>query len=782
MVWIGYLRKQVHNVANKNESRMAARHTGGGKPPRQPGKRKRNPFLRFLKWFLTLIVVGIIAGLGLFAWYAKDAPQLSQAKLRSDGSSIIYDGSGNEITSLGLETRSYVNSDQISQQLADAVVSIEDRRFYQEHFGIDPMRIASAAVNDVLRRGGLQGGSTLTQQLVKLSFFSTRASDQTLKRKAQEAWLALKVEQRFSKQQILEYYVNKVYMNYGQYGMGTAAHYYFGKDLRHLSLAQTAFIAGLAQSPVGYDPYKAPQKATDRRNLVIDAMLRDKKISAAAAAQAKATPISSGLINHSSKEKADSENSRVVDSYLTQVIKDVKAKTGLNPYTAGLKIYTNLDMKAQKRLYDIVNGSNYVSFPDNKLQTAVTMTNPKNGRVVAQIGGRKTGDVKLAYNRAVATSRSNGSNMKPLLDYGPAIEYLNQSTYTQIDDSPYQYPGTNTSVYDWDRQYKGVISMRQALAGSRNIPAIKTLDTVGINKGLNFLKGLGITLPANQHVISSAIGGSVSTEESASAYGAFANGGTYYKPNYIRKITTQDGVTTSYDSAGSRAMKSSTAYMITDMLKDVFTSSEGTGHQAAVSGLYEAGKSGSVNYSDEDLAANPALSGAEKDSWFTGYTKQRVISVWTGYDKAQQNGLSGSNQFISQQIYKALMSYVSADLNNTNWKKPSSVIARNIVIGSNPPQSLPEAVSGKTTRELFVAGTTANVTMGSFTASSSASGTTANTVSADTSSSDAETSSESSSESGSTSSSSASSESSASSNATPSEPAASSSSQQQESR
>ncbi|WP_336402211.1 PBP1A family penicillin-binding protein [Lacticaseibacillus pabuli] len=761
---------------------MAARHTGGGKPPRQPSKRKRNPFLRFLKWFLTLIVVGIIAGLGLFAWYAKDAPQLSQAKLRSDGSSIIYDGSGNEITSLGLETRSYVNSDQISQQLADAVVSIEDRRFYQEHFGIDPMRIASAAVNDVLRRGGLQGGSTLTQQLVKLSFFSTRASDQTLKRKAQEAWLALKVEQRFSKQQILEYYVNKVYMNYGQYGMGTAAHYYFGKDLRHLSLAQTAFIAGLAQSPVGYDPYKAPQKATDRRNLVIDAMLRDKKISAAAAAQAKATPISSGLINHSSKEKADSENSRVVDSYLTQVIKDVKAKTGLNPYTAGLKIYTNLDMKAQKRLYDIVNGSNYVSFPDNKLQTAVTMTNPKNGRVVAQIGGRKTGDVKLAYNRAVATSRSNGSNMKPLLDYGPAIEYLNQSTYTQIDDSPYQYPGTNTSVYDWDRQYKGVISMRQALAGSRNIPAIKTLDTVGINKGLNFLKGLGITLPANQHVISSAIGGSVSTEESASAYGAFANGGTYYKPNYIRKITTQDGVTTSYDSAGSRAMKSSTAYMITDMLKDVFTSSEGTGHQAAVSGLYEAGKSGSVNYSDEDLAANPALSGAEKDSWFTGYTKQRVISVWTGYDKAQQNGLSGSNQFISQQIYKALMSYVSADLNNTNWKKPSSVIARNIVIGSNPPQSLPEAVSGKTTRELFVAGTTANVTMGSFTASSSASGTTANTVSADTSSSDAETSSESSSESGSTSSSSASSESSASSNATPSEPAASSSSQQQESR
>ena len=766
-------------MANNNESRMAARHARGTKPPRNPANRKRNPILRFIKWCLILVVIGIVAGLGLFTWYAKDAPQLSQAKLRSDGSSIIYDGSGNEITSLGLETRTYVSSDHIPQQLADAVVSIEDRRFYQEHFGIDPMRIASAAVNDVFRRGGLQGGSTLTQQLVKLSFFSTRASDQTLKRKSQEAWLALKVEQRFSKQQILEYYINKVYMNYGQYGMGTAAHYYYGKDLRQLSLAQTAFIAGLAQSPVGYDPYKEPQKATNRRNLVIDAMLRDKKISAAAAQQAKVTPIDSGLTGHSDTTKADSENSRVVDSYLSEVIRDVKAKTGLNPYTAGLKIYTNLDMKAQKRLYDIVNGDNYVNFPDNKLQTAVTMTNPKNGSVVAQIGGRKTGNVKLAYNRAVATSRSNGSNMKPLLDYGPAIEYLNQSTYTQLDDSPYQYPGTNTSVYDWDRQYKGVISMRQALAGSRNIPAIKTLATVGISKGLNFLKGLGITLPQNQHVISSAIGGSVSTEENASAYAAFANGGTYYKPNYVRKITTQDGITTSYDSAGSRAMKSSTAYMITDMLKDVFTSTEGTGHQAAVSGLYEAGKSGSVNYSDQDLAANPALHGTEKDSWFTGYTKQRVISVWTGYDKAQQNGLAPADQFISQQIYKALMSYVSQNLPNTNWKKPSSVVARNIVLGSNPPQSLPEAVPGKTSRELFVAGTTANVTMGTFSSNAApTSGSTANTVSSDTSSADTESSSESSSESGSTSSSSESSQSSASSSSASSQPAASSSSAQ----
>jgi penicillin-binding protein 1A len=433
----------------------------------------------------------------------------------------------------------------------------------------------------------------------------------------------------------------------------------------------------------------------------------------------------------------------------------VKKRTGLNPYTAGLRIYTNLDMSAQKRLYSIVNSDKYVAFPDNKLQTAVTMTNPNNGRVVAQIGGRKTGNVKLAYNRAVSNSRSNGSTMKPMLDYGPAIEYLNSSTYTQIDDSAYQYPGTSTSVYDWDDSYQGVISMRQALVGSRNIPAIKTLDKVGLTKAFNFLKGLGITLPSNQHVISTAIGGSVSTAQEAAAYDAFANGGTYYKPTYVRKITTPDGITTSYSSNGSRAMKTSTAYMITDMLKGVMTSSGGTGLSAKVGDLYEAGKTGSVNYSDEEIANNPALKGLDKDSWFTGYTRNRVISVWAGYDKSSENGLGGTAQKVPQLIYKELMTYVSQNLTNKDWTMPSSVVAKNIVIGSNPAEALTSAVSGKTTRELFVAGTTGNISIGSTedASSSASSSSVLSSSSSASSSSSSESSSSSSSESSSSSSS-----------------------------
>lgn len=654
-------------------------------------------------------------GLALFGWYAKDAPTLTQARLKSDGSSIIYDRNNNEITTLGIENRKYVSAPKITQQLADAVVAIEDRRFYKEPFGIDPIRIVSAAIGDVLHRGGgLQGGSTLTQQLVKLSYFSTKSSDQNLKRKAQEAWLAMKVEQRFSKEQILEYYINKVYMNYGQYGMATAADYYFDRNLDQLTLGQTAFIAGLAQAPAGYDPYKNPTAATHRRDLVINAMLRDKKITAEQAEKAKAEDLTSGLIKHGDAT-IESHNDRVVDSYLTQVIKEVKRETGLNPYTAGLKVYTNLDMSAQRKLYDIVNGDQDVIFPDDKLQTAATMIDPKNGHVLAQIGGRKTGDVKLAYNRAVVDGRSNGSNMKPLLDYGPAIEYLNQSTYTQLDDAPYKYPGTDISVYNWDRQYQGVISMRKALVGSRNVPAVKTLETVGLKKGLNFLKGLGISLPENQQVISSAIGASVSTEKNAAAYAAFSNGGLYYAPRYVRKITTPDGISTSYHSEGNRAMKSSTAYMITDMLKGVLTDPAGSGQAAAVSGLYEAGKTGTVNYSDEEIAINPMLNGLSKDAWFTGYTRDRVISVWAGYDKAVENGMGSTTQTIPQLIYKSLMSHVAQKLTNRDWVKPSSVIAKNIIDGSNPPAELSSPVEGKTSRELFVAGATANVTMGTFT-------------------------------------------------------------------
>ncbi|WP_054723377.1 PBP1A family penicillin-binding protein [Lacticaseibacillus nasuensis] len=691
-----------------NDTREATRMSRHAKSAHK--KPKRHLWVRILRVVAILFVVGVAAGVGLFAYYAKDAPTVSATDLKASGGPVVYDKDNKEITKLGT-AQTYVQSAKIPQTLKDAVVSIEDRRFYSEKFGVDPIRIAGAAVNNVLgRSNGMQGGSTLTQQLIKLAVFSTKASDQTLRRKAQEAWLAYKINKQYSKAQILEYYINKVYMDNGQYGMETAAEYYYDKPLSKLTLPQLALLAGMPQSPVTYDPYTNPEAATTRRNEVINAMLRDKKITSADAATAKSTAITLGLVKQQKAQQATNATDKIIDPYLVQVIAEVKKKLQVNPYTTSMKIYTNLDMSAQTRLYDIVNSNKYVTFTNNKMQEAVTMTDPNTGAVLAQSGGRKLGNVRLGFNRATRNTRSNGSTMKPLMDYGPAIEYLNYPTSERLSDAPYKYPGTNTSLYNWDKTYMGNITMRKALVQSRNIPAIKTLEKVTIPKSLEFLKGLGINLPQDEQVYASGIGASVSTEKEAAAYGAFANGGTYYKPYYVRKVVTDDGQTTKFDSTGSRAMKSSTAYMITDMLKGVFTA--GTGTSAAISGIYEAGKTGTTNYSDAELAANPALNGVgiAKDAWFTGYTTHRVISIWTGYDKATTAGLNYSEQTISQQIYKQLMSYVIQQdgLTNTDWTKPSSVVATTI----------------NGTRELYVRGYAPTITREAKSSSSSRSSST----------------------------------------------------------
>ncbi|KRN29493.1 membrane carboxypeptidase (penicillin-binding protein) [Lactobacillus selangorensis] len=684
---------------------MAGNNQSGESRLTRRKPKRRSPWRKFFWGILIFFGVILVSGSLLFAYYAHSAPTLDQEKLVSGGASTLYDSDGKAFKTLGYENRDYVKSADIPATLKNAVVSIEDRRFYKEPFGIDPIRIIGAAISDVTGSSGLQGGSTLTQQLVKLSFFSTKASDQTIKRKAQEAWLALQVERKYSKDQILEYYINKVYMGNGIYGMGTAAQYYFGKSLSKLDLAQFALLAGMPQSPTGYDPYTHADLATQRRNSVLQAMERNKVISASQEKNAEAESISTGLVDQATA-KNQTTNDAVVDPYVKEVINQVKAD-GFNPYTDGLKIYTNINLDAQKHLYNLVNNDSSISFPSDKFQTAVTITNPNNGQVVAQIGARKTGDTQLGLNRAVQTSRSNGSTMKPLMDYAPAIEYLNESTYTQLEDTKYTYPGTDIQLYDWDKKYEGKMSMRTALVTSRNVPAIRTLSKVGITRATQFLSGLGINLTQKEQVASTGIGGYVSTLQEAAAYGAFANGGTYYKPRYVKKVVTADNVVHHYKSKGTQAMESSTAYMITDMLKGVFTGS-GTGVNYKVGDLYEAGKTGTTDYSDSEIKQNSALgaTGMAKDSWFTGYTRNNVISVWTGYDKSSENGLDYSEQKIAGEIYKNMMTYISQDETNKDWKKPSNVVARNIVKNSDPAQVASKNASSSTyTRELFIKGT-----------------------------------------------------------------------------
>ncbi|WP_279276689.1 PBP1A family penicillin-binding protein [Enterococcus faecium] len=662
-------RRQKQPTPKKSVKKNSGK--GSGKSSRT---HKKGLFIKILLGILSFFCILFLAGVGLFWYYAKDAPELTDKKLDATVSSKLYTQDGELFEDLGAEKREKISANELPKTLEDAIVSVEDRRFYK-HIGVDPIRIIGSALSN-FTSGGLQGGSTLTQQLIKLSFFSTSAEDQTLKRKAQEAWMAVRLEQKKSKQEILTYYVNKVYMSNGLYGMETASEMYFGKKLSELSLPQTALLAGMPQAPSAYDPYVYPDQAKKRRDTVLYTMLQNEKISQTEYDQAVNVPVTDGLQELTQSD----DNTKIVDNYVKEVINEVQEKTDKNVYTDGLEIYTNLDLDAQKKLYDIVNTDQYVSYPDDEMQVASTLIDTNTGKVKAQIGGRHIAeDVTLGNNLAVNTSRDFGSTMKPVTDYGPAFEYLKYSTGKTITDAPYNYEGTSTPVGNWDNQYMGTITLRQALYLSRNVPAVKLFNEVGSDKVASFLKNLGIEYSTIHQ--SNAI--SSNTEEQdgtkygasslkmAAAYAAFANGGTYYKPQYVNKIVFQDGTEETYEPDGKTAMSPETAYMITDILKDTIT--EGTGTNAQIAGLYQAGKTGTSNYTDDEYAKLGISSGVYPDILFAGYTPNYSISVWTGYNK-KMTPVTSESSHVASDVYRELMQYVSANVTNTDWEMPSGLI------------------------------------------------------------------------------------------------------------
>jgi penicillin-binding protein 1A len=660
-------RKSSPSSAKNNQTRI--KNAGKG-----PKKHRKGIITKVLLILLSFICVGFLAGVGLFWFYAKDAPKLTDTALDATVSSKLYTQDGELFEDLGAEKREKITANELPKTLEDAIVSVEDRRFYK-HIGIDPVRIIGSALSN-FTSGGLQGGSTLTQQLIKLSYFSTKASDQTLKRKAQEAWLAVKLEQTKSKQEILTYYVNKVYMSNGLYGMETAAEIYFGKKLPELSLPQTALLAGMPQAPSAYDPYQYPEQAKKRRDTVLYTMLQNEKISQTQYDAAVNTPINDGL----QEMKKEDDNSKIVDNYVKEVINEVQEKTDKNVFTDGLDIYTNLDLDAQKHLYDIVNSDEYVNYPDDKMQVASTLIDVNTGQVKAQIGGRHVADdVTLGMNLAVNTTRDFGSTMKPVTDYGPAFEYLKYSTGKTISDAPYNYEGTSTPVGNWDNQYMGTITLRQALYLSRNVPAVKLFNEVGADNVSSFLKDLGIEYSTihQSNAISSNTEKQDGTKYGASslkvaaAYAAFANGGTYYKPQYVNKIVFQDGTEETFDADGKTAMSPETAYMITDILKDTLT--KGTGTNAQIPGLYQAGKTGTSNYTDDEYAKLGTSSGVYPDILFAGYTPNYAISVWTGYNE-KMTPVTSQSSHVASDVYRELMQYVSANVTNSDWTMPNGLI------------------------------------------------------------------------------------------------------------
>ena len=689
---------------NNTEQTRSSQHRHTKK--KAPTSSKKKLWKKILIGIAAFVTVAIIAIVAIFAYYGATAPTIQASDLEGATETKILDKDGELIYSLGGEKRDLITSEQVPQLLKDAITSIEDKRFYS-HMGIDPIRIAGSFLRNAKAGQITQGGSTITQQLVKLAVFSTKKEDQTYKRKIQEIMLSLQLERNYSKEQILTYYLNKVYMANNVYGFGTASHYYFNKELSELSLPQVALLAGMPQAPNSYDPYANADQAKERRDLVLYSMKENGKITKEQYDQAVATPVTEGLIAHNNKVDSN-DKALVYDSFVTMVLKEVQEKTGLDPYNDGLTIETTIDSKAQQRLYDIVNTNDYIQYVNDKIQNAVVMLDTKTGAVRAVNGGRKQTTL-LGYNRATDNSRSTGSTIKPVIDYGPAIEYLNYSTGQTIMDQRTTY-SNGVELNNWDFSHKGAMTLRTALVYSRNTTALQTFKAVGETNIKSFLNNLDIQIKNDGQdylVESNSIGADISPIKMAAAYATFGNYGTYSKPYTVTKVTTRDGQVTEFKPEQKQAMKDSTAYMITDVLKDSFK--YGFATQAAIPGLPTAAKTGSSNYTVEQKRAMGASDYEDiiPDSWFIGYSTDYTISAWTGYDNPyeQGGGVDTTEQEYSRLIYYYLMKYMAESSSGDDWVQPDSVVKQQIEIGSDP-LSLPgpRTPANMIATELFVKG------------------------------------------------------------------------------
>ena len=376
-----------------------------------------------------------------------------------------------------------------------------------------------------------------------------------------------------------------------------------------------------------------------------------------------------------------------MDNYLKQVVEEVEKNTGYNLLTTGMDIYTNVDSAAQQQLWNIYNTDMYVSYPDELLQVASTIIDVSNGKVVAQLGARnQPSNVSFGINQAVETNRDFGSTMKPITDYAPAFENgVYSSTADIIVDEPYNYPGTSTPVNNWDKKYFGSLTVKTAIQYSRNVTAVKALEATGLENSLKFLNSVGINYPEIHY--SNAISSNTSdtsreygasSEKMAAAYATFANGGTYYAPQYVNKIVFSDGTVKEFPQTGTRVMSEETAYLMTDMMKSVME--VGYGLNASVAGVPMAGKTGTSNYTDTEMesiiAAIPEAAyntTVVPDENFVGYSSQYAMAVWTGYTN-RMTPILDNGMRIASDVYHNMMTFMHSDYTATDWKVPSGVV------------------------------------------------------------------------------------------------------------
>lgn len=694
-------------------------------------KKKRKKTLKILLLiFLICFIFGIIGIIAFFSYIVYNAPEFNEELLYVTEPTVLLDKDGNEFAKLGLENRVILEYDEIPEVLIDAIVATEDSRFF-EHNGVDWARFLKASFLQLLGQDA-GGASTLTMQVSKNTHTSNEASGiQGIIRKFTDVYMSIfKIEKENSKEKIMEFYVNSQWLGKNAYGVEQVSLNYFGKSARELNLAEAAMVAGLFQAPGTYDPYKNPEATERRRQTVLKLMLRHGYISKDEYNIAKKMTVEKIVIPKEESMYSSGEVSKY-QSFIDTVVEEVQDKTGKNPYSTPMTIYTTLDTSFQDHINGIMNSETY-TWENDVVQAGIAVINVQNGSISA-IGGGRNVDAIDKWNYATEIENQIGSTAKPLYDYGPAIEYNNWSPYTLVVDEPTTYSDGN-SINNWDMKYQGLESIRTALKGSRNIPALKTFKKNNKANIIEFVTNLGLTpeiyscndgytldgkycinkkdpndivdaKKASTLHEAHSIGGynGESPLTMAAAYAAFANKGVYTEPYTFTKLTYhENGEEFVNEIKQTKAMSEETAYIISDMLAT--TATQAMGRYYSINGVRYSAKTGTTNYDDKAMQAHKMPSGAVNDLWTVGFNTEYSIGVWYGYDKISNQYY---NKFSSSQNTRLFQAVGNKVFTNTSYyTKPSGVISVEVESECIEP-SLPSEFTPDNLRqtELFIKGT-----------------------------------------------------------------------------
>ena len=648
------------------------------------------------KMILNILIICVIAFASLmavfFAYIIVKAPKFDPNNLKFTQMSELYDTEGNIITKMGNENRTEISYDDLPEVLIDAIIATEDSKFFQ-HNGFDLARFMKASMYQLVGKNG-GGASTLTMQIAKNNYTSTESKGfEGITRKFTDIYLSIfKIERKYTKKEILEFYVNDSYLGNGAYGVEQASLNYFGKSVSELNLAEASFIAGLFQSPTYYNPYNYPERAEGRRKTVLYLMQRHGYITEEEKEIAENSPITSYI----RKTEASGTYSEY-QGYIDTVVEELENEYDLNPYTTPLKIYTAMNRSKQDFVNKVMNGEAW-KWENENAQAGVVMTDSASGEVLA-VGAGRNKNSERSYNYATMTNRQIGSTAKPIFDYGPAVEYLGWGTVNYIDDTPTTY-SDGTKISNSDGGYKGRLPLYQALGLSRNVTALKTFQQVskeaGNDKILKFASSLGITPEVDKngkiheaHSIGS-FTGSTKTGESrnspmtmAGAYQAFSNGGYYIKPHTIKKFVYKDtDEVVETKSAKTRVMNDSTAYIINYSLN--WSATEGLAKSAAgISGVQTAAKTGTSNFDEATKKRYHLSSKAVNDLWVCGYTPKQTITFWYGYDSITKGHSTTSSWSTRDKFYRNLAENLF-DKDGSSFARPSSIEEVSVVRNSIP--------------------------------------------------------------------------------------------------